>query len=41
MSDLEGEIRDLEQRGVRFEDYDLPGLKTMNHVWITEDEKCA
>ena len=41
VSDLEGEFRDLEQRGVRFEDYDLPGLKTMNHVWTTEDEKCA
>ena len=41
VDNLEGEISDLEQRGVRFEDYDLPGLKTENHVFRTEDEKCA
>jgi len=39
--DLEREIQDLEQRGVAFEDYDLPGLKTVNHVFATADEKCA
>jgi catechol 2,3-dioxygenase-like lactoylglutathione lyase family enzyme len=30
--DLEAEIRELEDRGVRFEDYDLPGFKTTNHI---------
>jgi catechol 2,3-dioxygenase-like lactoylglutathione lyase family enzyme len=39
--DLRAEIRDLEGRGVRFEDYDLPGLKTEEHVFRTEDEICA
>lgn len=39
--DIESEIDDLERRGVTFEDYDLPGLKTVNHVFATEDEKCA
>ena len=30
--DLDATIADLEGRGVAFEDYDLPGLKTENHV---------
>jgi catechol 2,3-dioxygenase-like lactoylglutathione lyase family enzyme len=38
---LESEIRDLEGRGVRFEDYDMPGLKTENHIFRAEDEQCA
>ncbi len=41
VADVEAEIRDLERRGVRFEDYDLPGLKTVNHVFANEGEKCA
>lgn len=41
VDNIDAEIRDLEGRGVRFEDYDLPGLKTMNHVFSTKDEKCA
>ncbi|MEO6030856.1 MAG: VOC family protein [Burkholderiaceae bacterium] len=41
VADVDAEIRDLEQRGVRFEDYDLPGLKTVNHVFAAEGEKCA
>jgi catechol 2,3-dioxygenase-like lactoylglutathione lyase family enzyme len=32
VADLDAEIADLEGRGVAFEDYDLPGLKTENHV---------
>ena len=32
VTDLDAEIADLEGRGVAFEDYDLPGLKTENHI---------
>ena len=32
VDDLEREVLDLERRGVRFEDYDLPGLKTDHHI---------
>lgn len=32
VDDLEREIQDLESRGVRFEDYDMPGLKTEDHI---------
>ena len=41
VADIDSEIQDLERRGVQFEDYDLPGLKTVNHVFATSDEKCA
>lgn len=39
--DIEGTIRDLEQAGVKFEDYDLPDLKTVNHIMDAGSEKCA
>jgi catechol 2,3-dioxygenase-like lactoylglutathione lyase family enzyme len=32
VGDLDAEMAELEGRGVVFEDYDLPGLKTENHV---------
>ena len=32
VDDLEREVTDLERHGVRFEDYDLPGLKTDHHI---------
>jgi catechol 2,3-dioxygenase-like lactoylglutathione lyase family enzyme len=41
VDDLEAEVRDLEGRGVTFEDYDLPGLKTVDHVATMEGEKAA
>ena len=41
VDDIEGEIKSLEQRGVHFEDYDLPDLKTVNHVFRSEGEMCA
>ena len=41
VSDIGGEIRDLEGRGVTFEDYDLPGLKTVDHVAEMGSEKAA
>ncbi len=31
-NDLEGEVAALKARGVVFEEYDLPGLKTVNSV---------
>jgi len=34
-------IRDLQTRGVRFEDYDLPGLRTVDHVCVLGSEKAA
>jgi len=30
--DLEAEMEDLKARGVKFEDYDFPGLKTVNGI---------
>ena len=41
VSNLDGEISDLEGRGVTFEDYDLPGLKTENHIATMGSEKAA
>lgn len=41
VSDLAGEVRDLENHGVRFEDYDLPGLKTVDHIAEMGDTKAA
>ena len=34
-------ISDLEARGVTFADYDLPGLKTVDHVCVLGSEKAA
>jgi len=39
--DIAAEIADLESRGVVFEDYDLPGLKTVGHVCVLGSEKAA
>jgi catechol 2,3-dioxygenase-like lactoylglutathione lyase family enzyme len=39
--DIEAAIRDLQSRGVRFENYDFPGLKTENHVCVLGAEKAA
>ena len=41
VDDLEAEMRELERSGVRFEDYDLPELKTVNHVAVFGTEKAA
>ncbi|XAS66691.1 VOC family protein [Micrococcaceae bacterium Sec5.7] len=41
VSDIEGTVQDMESRGVMFQDYDLPDLKTENHICSTESEKCA
>jgi catechol 2,3-dioxygenase-like lactoylglutathione lyase family enzyme len=39
--DIVADIRALEQAGVVFEDYDLPGLKTVDHVCVLGSEKAA
>ena len=39
--DLDATVRDLRDRGVALEDYDLPGLKTVNGIAETEGERAA
>ena len=39
--DIERIVQDMESKGVRFQDYDLPNLKTENHICTTDSEKCA
>lgn len=39
--DIAVEIRSLQARGVKFEDYDFPGFKTENHVCVLGAEKAA
>lgn len=41
VEDIRASIRELESRGVRFADYDLPGLKTVEHVCVLGAEKAA
>jgi catechol 2,3-dioxygenase-like lactoylglutathione lyase family enzyme len=41
VDDVAGEVRDLAQRGIGFEDYDLPELKTVDHVCVLGSEKAA
>lgn len=37
VEDLVAEVRDLKSRGVKFEEYDLPGLKTVDSIADAED----
>ena len=39
--DIAAAIADLQQRGVTFEDYDFPGLRTEAHVCVLGAEKAA
>lgn len=39
--DIVAAVRELEGSGVRFEDYDMPGLKTVEHVCAMGAEKAA
>ena len=41
VSDIAASIAELERAGVRFEDYDFPGLKTVGHVCVLGAEKAA
>ncbi|MEV6240548.1 VOC family protein [Lentzea sp. NPDC051838] len=38
---LEDEIRELEGKGVEFDDYDLPDFKTVNHIAVMGNERAA
>lgn len=41
VEDIAASIEELERKGVVFEDYDLPGLKTEHHVCVLGAEKAA
>ena len=41
VSDIDSTVRQLEQAGVKFEDYDMPGLKTEKHICVLGAEKAA
>jgi predicted enzyme related to lactoylglutathione lyase len=41
VDDIAASIEELKRKGVVFEDYDFPGLKTVNHVCVLGAEKAA
>ncbi|MEV7635351.1 VOC family protein [Pseudarthrobacter enclensis] len=41
VTDIERTVREMEAMGVQFQDYDLPHLRTENHICTTDSEKCA
>lgn len=41
VADIRAAVAGLESRGVAFADYDLPGLKTVEHVCVLGSEKAA
>ena len=41
VEDLDNEVKDLEGRGVGFYDYDLPNIKTTDHIADMGTEKVA
>jgi catechol 2,3-dioxygenase-like lactoylglutathione lyase family enzyme len=41
VADIGAAVQDLQSRGVVFDDYDLPGLKTVEHVCVLGAEKAA
>ena len=41
VADIAASIEELKHAGVVFEDYDFPGLKTVNHVCVLGAEKAA
>jgi len=41
VADIAASIAQLKERGVVFDDYDLPGLKTVEHVCVLGAEKAA
>ncbi len=41
VSDIGAEIKALKSRGVTFEDYDFPGMRTIDHVCVLGSEKAA
>lgn len=41
VDDIAASVAELKTRGVRFADYDFPGLKTVEHVCVLGAEKAA
>lgn len=41
VNNVEAAIKELKTAGVVFEDYDFPGLKTVDHVCVLGSEKAA
>ena len=41
VDDLESEVAELKARGVRFEEYDMPGLKTTDGIATSRGNKAA
>jgi catechol 2,3-dioxygenase-like lactoylglutathione lyase family enzyme len=41
VDDVGAEVKELEQKGVAFEDYDFPDLKTVDHVATMDGEQAA
>lgn len=41
VENISDSVAALKKRGVRFADYDLPGLKTVEHVCVLGSEKAA
>jgi catechol 2,3-dioxygenase-like lactoylglutathione lyase family enzyme len=39
--DIDATVKDMQSRGVTFEEYDMPNLKTQNGIANTGDEKAA
>ena len=41
VKDVDAEVAELKARGVTFEEYDMPGLKTVNGIATTGNNKAA
>ena len=41
VEDVEGAVKDLQAKGVKFEEYDVPGLKTVNGIASMGGSKLA
>jgi predicted enzyme related to lactoylglutathione lyase len=41
VEDLDAEVADLKARGIVFEEYNMPGLKTVNGIAATRSNKAA
>jgi predicted enzyme related to lactoylglutathione lyase len=41
VDDIEREVNELKKRGVKFEEYDMPGMKTSNSIYTGGGAKAA
>ena len=41
VADIEAEVRDLKEKGIFFEQYDLPGLEQQGDLYVAEGMKTA